>query len=712
MKNSIPLIAFLLLLSIGLFASQIVEAKPSAADGDFHTYFPLISRPIPPTWIGPEGGKIVSMVIDPIHPDTLYAGTWGVGVFKTTNGGTDWYTVNNGLGNTFIYSLAINPLQPDILYAGTYRGKLYKSLNGGASWFSSSEGIQAEAIVYAIAINPVNPNQVYIATRGISNNGNPPWNGIVYRSMDGGASWQIVLKDVPSLYQQDWAYALTILPTSPKYIYAAMHESGILYSDDYGISWYTANEGLPNEGGDIRSTRDIVIDSSRNPFYAFTGFWHGSGVYKSTDNVSAWIPTDTSIAGVKIIRLTLDPNQTDTIYLSTQSYHGIIKSINGGDQWFQSGLPDKIIWNVIVNPQNSQVLYSGTDAYGVYKSTNAGSSWFHAQKGILNLSSTGVVTLLGDPNLLYVSTLGQGVLKTNDHGNTWSEYNLNLNDRSIHALVQHPTNPGLVYALGDTGGLYSTNISLGDGWTPSSVGLPTTGLSISAFEKGHPFSSISVVDEEVSEPVFKTGTNTPTVAYNPLLCMSFAPSNPNIVYLGTAGAGIYKSSDGAASWSPAGLTGQSIWSLAVDPVDPKLVYTATDTPGGVKVSHDDGIVWEDLSIGTLKVYSLVFSNSFPATLYAGTSSGLYQWVEGFGWVNRGLAGKNVTVIATRSSNPNTLYIGTDDGTYTYDKNSYAWITGPAELLGHTIQAINFDLNHDVKGYFSTSAQGVLLAQIK
>jgi hypothetical protein len=113
----------------------------------------------------------------------------------------------------------------------------------------------------------------------------------------------------------------------------------------------------------------------------------------------------------------------------------------------------------------------------------------------------------------------------------------------------------------------------------------------------------------------------------------------------------------------------------------------------------------------LEVYALAFSSSAPASLYAGTSGGLYQWVDGPGWVYRGLAGVKVTTLATRSISPNFLYVGTEKGTYTFVEGSGVWMNGPTELSNYTIQAINFDLNEPLKGYFSTNTQGILLAQI-
>ena len=85
-----------------------------------------LSQPIPVSagfnaWssIGPEGGWIYALAIDPTTPSTLYAGTYGGGVFKSTNGGASWSAANSGLTNLDVYALAINPT---MLYAGTWYG--------------------------------------------------------------------------------------------------------------------------------------------------------------------------------------------------------------------------------------------------------------------------------------------------------------------------------------------------------------------------------------------------------------------------------------------------------------------------------------------------------------------------------------------------------------------------------------------------------------
>jgi photosystem II stability/assembly factor-like uncharacterized protein len=91
------------------------------------------------TPVGPEGGYVTALAINPNTPNTLYAGTQGSGVFKSTNGGANWRAVNIGLTNTTVNALAIDPNTPNILYAETGRG-VFKSTDGGANWTATMSG--------------------------------------------------------------------------------------------------------------------------------------------------------------------------------------------------------------------------------------------------------------------------------------------------------------------------------------------------------------------------------------------------------------------------------------------------------------------------------------------------------------------------------------------------------------------------------------------
>jgi len=114
---------------------------------------------------GPEGGTIHALAIDPVTPATLYAGTSGGGVFKSTNGGGNWSAANTGLTNTDVLALAIDPATPATLYAGILGGGVFKSTNGGGNWSAVNTGL-TNAFVRALAIDPATPATLYAGTDG------------------------------------------------------------------------------------------------------------------------------------------------------------------------------------------------------------------------------------------------------------------------------------------------------------------------------------------------------------------------------------------------------------------------------------------------------------------------------------------------------------------------------------------------------------------
>src|SRR5215831_18298640 len=120
-------------------------------------------------------GSITTLAIDPDNPATIYAGTGGGGVFKSTNGGDNWSAT--ALTNSGVNALVIDPGAPSTLYAAA-NGTVYKSTNGGASWNATGP---TGFGVYSLAIDPATPTTPTTLYAGS--------NGAVLTSADGGASW-------------------------------------------------------------------------------------------------------------------------------------------------------------------------------------------------------------------------------------------------------------------------------------------------------------------------------------------------------------------------------------------------------------------------------------------------------------------------------------------------------------------------------------------
>ena len=203
--------------------------------------------------IGPEGGYVYVLAIDPQAPGTLYAGTYG-GVYKSINGGTNWTPINTGLSDTRINSLAINPQAPETLYAGTGEG-VFKSTNAGANWIAMNTGL-ANTLVQALVINPQTPETLYAGR----------YDGVLLKSTNGGTNWTAINTGLPATRID----SLAINPQTPDTLYAGTPE-GVFKSTDGGTNWF--NIGLSTT---YINTLAINPQTPDTP-YAGT---YGGGVFK------------------------------------------------------------------------------------------------------------------------------------------------------------------------------------------------------------------------------------------------------------------------------------------------------------------------------------------------------------------------------------------------------------------------------------------------
>ncbi len=689
-----------LLLFVVVIGSGNVDG--TAYDG-YVTHLPIITR-AGNRWLGPDGGRPVAMAVDPANPATVYAGSWGAGMFKSLDGGVTWLPTNQGLGNLFINSLVIDPTQPQVLYAGTYRNQVYKSIDGGQSWFWSGSGMQESAIVYTMAFDPQNTNTLFAGTRGISNNGRPPWNGVLYKSTDAGQTWRAVLQNVGGLEAQDWVYSVTVNPQEPKYAYAALHEHGVYRTTNYGESWVSYTAGLDTD--DDRTGRAILVDwELPYPYRIYYGAWRGNGVYLSLDNGDGWGTLNDGIIGIAVYGLTISPQDAATIYLSTFSV-GILRTTDRGENWLPRGLSKDGIYAVAVNPQNDAILYAGTAGDGLYRSLDEGATWQHSQSGFRNADVTSLV-LAGTSRQLYTSLFGGGVFTSPDGGATWAEISTGLTDKFILQLVVDPSRPNLIYALTTNGGLFRYDTLTGTGWVFVGEDLPLSTNPQPVFPADDPRASRETL---LNEPAPSANGLEGLPEADTLTTMVYAPSNPNIVYIGTSGSGVYKSLNGGRDWFFSGLEFSVINSLAVDPLNANKVYAITNNNGIVRFSQDGGGSWGSLESSYVSAaYSLALATDGSGALYMGTSLGVLRYTSTTGWSLAGLSGAAVPVVITDRNHPGLIIAGTDNGAYFSEDSGTTWTYGPQELAGQTVQSITFDPLQPQVVYFGTKLRGILQA---
>lgn len=376
------------------------------------------------------------------------------GVFRSVNEGATWAKVCPGISSNV--TTANQDLSGQVLFLATNSGAYFSNDFGATCTPTTSGGPVVSPLTgpsgpIAFDIRSAGTNTYLVNVQG---------NG-VFRTTDGGVNW-LPVTGIPSnapplssfgnvsttwwvpldglgIYKStdngvNWAPDTTLngLPWHMRFFFAgpggtwwAATYAGIYKSTDNGANWTKVSTGLPN-GHAVNLAAYVPSLASLPPENVYAP---AETVYKSTDGGSTWAVSDTGLNGKLTHRaggMTVDPNDPNTIYVSTVNY-GIYKSTNAGANWapVNAGLPSNLVNGTPdfrIAPSNSQVLYAGFDTgLGIFKSTNGGTSWTDVSTN-LPIGDARFVNRPAvhptNPDIVYISTRA-GVYKSTDGGVTW-----------------------------------------------------------------------------------------------------------------------------------------------------------------------------------------------------------------------------------------------------------------------------------------------------
>ncbi|HMB93107.1 MAG TPA: YCF48-related protein [Rhodothermales bacterium] len=221
------------------------------------------------------GGSYLDIQFDPHDPATIYAVPYGI--LKSTDHGHTWTDISEGIGldpERRVTSLVIDPAHPEVLYAGTsgfHGGSLYKSTDGGASWtVLDPENRRLSNGVISLAIDPSDTEVLYASTNFF---------GDLYKSTDGGQTWSILLQETNE------SIDLLVDPEASSVIYAAFGDRGVMKSVDTGSSWHAFNEGLPVE----KKIRQIIKNPQTDALLLVNASPNGQGIYIREAGSPLWM---------------------------------------------------------------------------------------------------------------------------------------------------------------------------------------------------------------------------------------------------------------------------------------------------------------------------------------------------------------------------------------------------------------------------------------
>ena len=518
---------------------------------------------------GGLSGIITSIAIHPNNDNVIYFGFLGggegpmgnPGIYKTTDGGTYWYPVNDGLTNNDIIDLKISNQNPDVLFAATLEG-IFKTTDGAVSNWQNISGNLPNVPLHAISLDPFDSNTLYIGT-----------NTGIFKTIDIGISWQNVTGDN---FKNRFInhHALITMRENNNILFAGTNE-GLYKSSDGGLTWEDKNDNLCNK------SVNYILPTKNDKIYLGTA----DGFYKSTDSGDTWNKNVQGLMAFNNTTITFNtiPDPTE-VFVGTAGA-GIYYSDNRGEFWYDMGIDTgfSYIMALASAPSNSQIMYSfyigNTDSTltktELLKSEDGGHNWHSIGN---NLKGKFVISIAVDPNdfnTVYAGVLNERLYKSTDGGYTWINKSNGIIAETIFSIAINPHNSNVIYIgtnpkkVGIQAGVYKS-IDGGENWTYRSSGLPLEEL-------------IEFLD----------------------LCIN--PLNPETIYIALRRGGIYKSTTGGYSWHSLNYgigTGDDkvINSIAIDPHDTNRVYAA-----GVKIytSEDAGQTWQEMMESLPEYYGFI-----------------------------------------------------------------------------------------------------------
>src|SRR6266536_68172 len=370
---------------------------------------------------GPTGALplVLGFAVDPAHPATLYAGTYGNGLYRSTDGGSNWSSVNTGMRTAYVTALAFEPLT---LLAATLGGGAYQSADGGGTWAPSNAGLDV-GITNSLLSDPAAPVTVYAAL----------FDG-VYRSADGGGTWLAVNSGLPVAPIS----ALASRPGNPRTLLAATLGGGVFRSTDAGGTWSASAQGLTDS-----FVSSIVVDPT-NSLTLYAGTNHSGTasqrVFKRTDGGGTWTQTSLDAGQFPITFIAVNPANASQVIAGSESVVGDFQSLDAGKTG-KSVTTDSNCGGdnaIFFDPTGSTMFLGGTT--GVCRSQDGSKTWTLTPPAPL----ASVEAFLMDPSnpaILYAAaspavTGGTGgVFQSLDSGGTWQALGSGLSDSAVTSLA-------------------------------------------------------------------------------------------------------------------------------------------------------------------------------------------------------------------------------------------------------------------------------------
>ncbi len=564
--------------------------------------------------IGPfRAGRALTATGVPGRPEVFYFGAVGGGVWKTVDGGRTWNPIFDSEPIASIGAIAVAPSNPAVIYVGSgeadmrddisYGNGMYKSTDAGKTW--TRIGLEDSRQIGQIVVDPQNPDRLFVAALGHAYGSNAERG--VFRSTDGGATWQKVL-----------------------------------FKDEN-----TGAIDLALDPRDVRTVYAVLWNTRRPPWEVYPPSYGGGGLYKSTDGGDTWhqltegLPTE----GLGRMGISISRSQPDRVYLLVDAKDGGVYRSDDAGAHFQLTDNERRIWGrgwyfggITADPKNPDVVYVCNTS--TYRSTDGGKS-FDAIKGAPGGDDYHSLSIApDDPDRMILSS-DQGVVISVDGAKTWTSWYNQPTAQFYHVITDSHFPYWVCGPQQDSGALctesrsHSRGISTRD-WRPVGVGGESQYIAPDPLNPdiyyggsfGAAVGKFNLATDETQD-VAPSLTHPGDYRHTWTLPTVISPRDPREIY--TSAQILFRSKDAGNTWQvlspdltredpgappnldaitaadvPAGEGNRRgvIYTIAPSPLVAGEIWIGTDD-GLIQVTHDDGKTWHNVTPPELTAWSKI-----------------------------------------------------------------------------------------------------------
>ncbi len=620
---------------------------------------------------GNLGARINTIALHPEDDATIYIGYSRGGAWKTNDDGATWTPIFDDQPFLAIGDIEVDPSNPERVYVATgdpnisshpgIGDGLYRSDDGGATW--EKLGLEAQRILPRILVHPSNPDELTVAAMGIpferntqrgiyhSTDGGETWaqtllisnqagaidlvrhptnpnvlyasgwdrirnnteslitgpGAKVYRSTDGGASWEMLTGSLPM--EPTGRVGLAVTPAAPDNVYAMYvgtdsQLQGIYRSEDQGNTWALLTD---NEGNNGLSTNALggfgwYFGKLRvSPVAADDIFLLGVDLWRSADGGSNW-----EMAAPPWFEYRVHADKHDLVFdnelnilLATDG--GLYRADYSATNWEDmERIPTSQYYRIAWNPHNPDWVYGGAQDNGTSGGPDLGFEW----PRIFGGDGFQPAFRPDMPEVMYAETQRGNIVVSNDNGQTWfsATEGIDPDDRRDWDMpyIISPHDPDVMYT--GTFRVYQSTAGVLPQWNPISEDL-TDGLVLNP-------------------------------RYHAITSVQESPLLEGRLYIGTVDANVWRTDDAGENWVniSAGLPERYVTSVKPSPAFADYAYAAhsgykdNDFVPHLHRSMDAGQTWEDISgdlppLAVNDVY--ILPGHQDSILFAGTDGGVY-----------------------------------------------------------------------------------------